>query len=497
MNLKSLFQKLIKKLIWIAHCYQIIALKFLLKNKRSGLFLDPGLGKTSISLAAISYLKPKGVLLVAPLSVVYSVWPEEIKKWDNFKDITCTILHAETKHTLHENHDIYLINPEGLPWLLGELLKLAEGKKPMPFDTLWIDESTKFKSPKVQTKNKTRTRFGTLIDMLPLFKRRHIMTGTPCPKTLMDLWAQIFILDEGEALGASFYQFRNRYYYLKNPKYDKYNWTLKDGAAEKIQKAISHLVLDMSAQDYLDLPEVVYNDIRVILSEKDMSTYKEMERELFIEIEGQEATAIQSAIATMKCHQIANGRVYEDIPDGEGKPPANNRKQIKIHTAKLDALADLVDELNGKPVLVAYHYQHDLEAIKARLGRNIPHIGSGVPAKDVKRLVKLWNAGKLPILLGHPCSMAHGLNMQKGGNDVCWFSLTWNLEDYLQFNARVNRQGVVGQVRIHHLVSKGTVDEAMLTRLDQRATQQRDLRKALRAHPTAGSKKSGLITAFH
>lgn len=480
MNLKQIFQSLIKNNIWIAHGYQAEARDFLIDNKRSALFLDPGLGKTATSLDAIKILKPKGVLMIAPLTVCYSVWPNEIKKWGNFKNISCTILHDKTKHTLHEKHDIYLINPEGLPWLLEELLKIAEARKRMPFDTLWIDESTKFKSPKVQTAKKQRTRFGTLVDMLPLFKRRHIMTGTPSPKCLMDLWAQIFILDEGRSLGTSFYKFRNKYY---NQNQDnKYLWFIKDGAKEEIQKAMAHLVLDMSAGDHLDLPELVFNTIKINLNKKATAIYKEMEKQLFIEIDGQEATAQQTAIATMKCHQIANGIVYEDLPDSEGQPPPKNRKQIKIHKSKVDALAELVDELNGKPLLVAYHYRHDLEAIRAKLGRDIPYIGSGVSAKEVDQLVKRWNKAKIPILLGHPCSMGHGLNMQQGGNDICWFSLTWNLEHYLQFNARINRQGVEGQVRIHHLAVKNTVDEAMLLRLNQRADQQLSLRKALRKY---------------
>jgi len=232
------------------------------------------------------------------------------------------------------------------------------------------------------------------------------------------------------------------------------------------------------------MPPVVYNNIPVILPPEAMVIYKEMEREFFIEINDQEASAKQSATAGMKCHQIANGRVYEDLPDDEGNP-TKNRKQILVHSAKVEALANLIDELNGKPILIAYHYKHDLEALRSRLGNDTPHIGSGVSPKETDRLKKRWNRGEIPILLGHPCSMAHGLNMQDGGNDVCWFTLTWNLEHYIQFIARINRQGVIGQVRIHHLIAQGTIDIAMLGRLGERATEQQDLRTALRAYRRA------------
>jgi len=468
---------------WEPHNYQITAISFLLNNPRSGLFLDPGLGKTSTSLSTARILKyikkTKGVLIIAPLRVCHSVWPEEIQKWSNFKNLTCTILHEDMKTSLHwKKKDIYLINPEGLEWLHKELLALAKKNKPMPFDTLWIDESTKFKSPKIETKSKRRTRFGLLVNMLPLFKRRHIMTGTPAPKSLQDLWSQIYILDEGKALGSNFYQFRNRYY-TRN-QYNKYQYDLREGAADKIHKAIAHLVLEMSSKDYLDLPELVFNNINIDLSKKAMKVYKEMEKKFFIQIDNQEASASQTAIAAMKCQQIANGKIYEDLIDDEPKPA--NRKIINVHKSKQEALIDLVDELNGKPLLIAYHYKHDLEAINEALGYKVPYIGSKVSTKRAKQLVKAWNKGELPILAGHPSSMAHGLNMQDGGNDICWYSLTWNLEEYLQFIARIYRQGVSDQVRVHHLIARKTVDQAMLLRLGQRAEQQQDLRTALKRY---------------
>lgn len=470
---------------WIPHSYQMTAMSFLIDNPKSALFLDPGLGKTSISLKTIKMLlssgRIKGVLLIAPLRVCYSVWPGEVDKWDNFKGVSTTILHDDNKDSLWgDKKDIYIINPEGLEWLHSELLRgLKEGKK-SPFDCLWIDESTKFKSHDSQ-------RFGYVCDMLPLFKRRHIMTGTPAPKSLLDLWSQIYILDEGKALGHNYHKFRRTYF--QSNDWNKYSWTIKDFSADKIHELIAPLVLEMSAEDYLDIPPILYNDISVNLPDKAFKQYKKMEKEMFIELEGAEISADATAQASMKCHQIANGVVYEDIPDDltdeEIRAFKRTRRAIKVHEAKIEALKELVDELNGKPLLIAYHYKHDLEALRKLFGKDVPYIGSGVSPKRAKQLERLWNEGKLPILIGHPDSMAHGLNLQESGNDICWYSLTWNLENYIQFNKRIHRQGVRSTVRIHHLVALGTVDEAMLIRLGERAKDQRDLREALKMYRTS------------
>lgn len=469
---------------WKPHGYQLTAMSYLLSNPCSGLFLDPGLGKTSTSLAVIKILKnaskTKGVLLVAPLTVVYSVWPNEITKWDNFKDITYTILHDDNKYSIWgEQKDIYIINPEGLPYLHESLLNGLKSGKKCPFDTLWIDESTKFKSHE-------SSRFNLLVDMIPLFKRRHIMTGTPSPKGLLDLWSQMYLLDEGKTLNPNYHAYRNKYF--ETPDWNKYNWQLKDFCEDQIHKKIAPLVLEMSSKDYLDMPPIIYNDVPVILPEKPWKYYKQMEKEFFIQLEGMEASADQAAQVGMKCHQISNGRVYEDIPEDldeeEERVFRRNRKVIPVHTAKIEALKDLIGELNGKPLLIAYHYKHDLEALQEALG-NVPYIGSGVSPTERQKIVDKWNSGQIPILLGHPTSMAHGINMQSSGNDICWFSLTWSLEDYMQFNARIYRQGIVGTVRIHHLVSQGTIDEAMLSRLGSRAREQQDLREALKQYRLA------------
>jgi len=453
----------------------------MLSDPESGLFLDPGLGKTSISLASIKILKYasriKSVLMVAPLTVCYNTWPDEINKWSNFNCLSSTILHDQTKDSLWgPRKDIYLINPEGLEWLHKELLSgLSQGKK-SPFDVLWIDESTKFK-------NHESARFDLLVDMMPLFKRRHIMTGTPAPKTLIDLWSQVYLLDEGKTFGKNFYKFRSKYFQAND--WNKYDWQLKDFAEGEIHDAISPKVLDISADDHLNMPDKISNYIDVHLPKKAIEQYKAMEKEFFVALDEGELSADAAAQAMGKCHQISNGRVYENIPEDltedEEREFRKTRKVIPIHTAKVEALQRLVDELNGKPLLVSYHFRHDLLAIREAFGE-VPYIGSGVSTSETRRLIGEWNKGNLPILLGHPAAMAHGLNMQSGGNDICIFSLLWDLELYLQFIARVYRQGVTGTVRIHHLVSKNTIDEVMVRRLGERDGNQKTLRMAIRAY---------------
>lgn len=268
--------------------------------------------------------------------------------------------------------------------------------------------------------------------------------------------------------------------------YDPWNYYPKDETTrDKIYKLISPLVLEMSAKDYLDMPEITYNNIKVQLSKGVLKQYKKLENDFFMELDSGEITAEAAAQASMKCHQVANGRVYEDIPPELDKEQLRafkkTRKTFDIHKAKIESLQELIDELNGKPLLVAYHYRHDLEAIQKHFGK-VPFIGSGVKEREAVSIQNKWNAGKIPLLLGQPSSMGHGLNLQKGGNDLCWYSQTWNLEHYLQFTARIYRQGVSGAVRIHHLVAQDTIDEAMLLRLGDKAKEQTDLRQALKQY---------------
>ena len=346
---------------WCPHNYQKEALAFLLSNDKAGLFLDPGLGKTSITLTTLKILKysrlVKGVLIIAPLRVVYNVWPNEIEKWDLSLDLDFTILHGKNKEqNLNLTKDIYLINPEGLPWLHDTLLDRLSVDKTCNFDCLIIDESTKFKSRSTQ-------RFKLLKHMLPLFKRRYILTGTPSPKNLLDLWSQVYIVDQGDSLDKSFFKFRKKFFIPEG--FRNNDWVLKPDAENDIHNIVSKVILDMSAKDYLTLPELTINNIDVVLPKKAMKLYKKMEHEFFIELDKVKINAQAASQAKLKCHQITNGNVYEDEEvtlDETAKK--QKRKVLHIHKAKIEALQELIEELNYKPLLVAYRFKHDLDAIK-------------------------------------------------------------------------------------------------------------------------------------
>ena len=478
---------------WIARNYQLTALSYSITNKRGGLFLDPGLGKTASILAMLKVLKfstkNTSTLLIAPLRVAYSVWPNEIEKWSNFKSLTHTILHAKGKASLWgERKDIYLINPEGLPWLYHELLDGLQSGKKLPFNTLVIDESTKFKAPKIKNKKSGAfTQFGYLVQLLPLFNRRHIMTGTPCANTYLDLWSQLFILDNGATLGINFYKYRSKYFYTEN--WDKYTWKLKDGSEQLIQKLVATLVLDMSSEGNIKLPKITYNYIKLDIGKKALKHYKEMEKVLFTALDnGDDLSAPTTVQARLKCRQMVNGAVYETTPDDldkdEKREFIKTRKTLTIHTKKGELLQELIEELNGKPLLIAYEFKHDLQAILKVTNhlKHVAHIGKGVSPIESKHIEKNWNAGKIQILIGHPKSMGHGLNLQCSGNDICWYSIPESLENYLQFNKRIYRSGVVGAVRVHHLVAKYTIDEALIVRLNEKDKIQNSLREAIRRY---------------
>ena len=467
---------------WKPRLYQLIAICFMLRTKQGALFLDAGLGKTSTTLSVCRILlslgRTKGILIVAPLRVCDLVWPLEIQKWERFKGMSHVFLHGKNKNKAElfgGSKDIYLINPEGLKWLYSCLLEgLQDGEK-CPFDMLVVDESTYFKNPT------SKNRFLLLKDLVVLFKRRYILTGTPSPSGLMNLWSQIYILDKGKSLGNNFYKFRNRYFHkLEN---SEYNWVMKPDSEKLIKDAIAPICLNMSASEHLEMPPILFNDICVRMPPKARKIYTTMENECFAEIDSATITADAAAQSVMKCQQIANGRVYDDIDrvllsDEEIKAALKNRKVHKIHSAKQDALAALVEELQDKPLLVAYKFKHDLSAIKEALG-DIPYIGSGVSARKTLEILKDWNDGKIPVLAGQPSSMGHGLNMQAVGRDICWYSLDHSLELTLQFNARIYRQGVSGSVTIHRLVCEGTVDHMILRTLARKDKTQTSLREAI------------------
>ncbi len=392
---------------------------------------------------------------------MYKVWPDEIKKWTDFEGLTYAILHDDVKeYNLEAEADIYLINPEGISWLF------ANTKNRPEFDILCIDESTKFK-------NSTTQRFKSLKPYLPSFKRRWILTGTPVPNGLEDLFGQIYILDLGRSLGKYITHFRTNYF--ERVGFSVYDWRPRKGAFEEVVEKISPLILQLSAEDYLTMPEIINQNVVVTLPESAGNLYREVEDEFITELQGGMLVAANAAVAGIKCRQIANGAVYASLDDPE-------RKYATIHDEKLDALEDLLEELNGAPCLVLYEFDHDRERILSRLG-NVPTLGSGISGKKLDVLINRFNAGEIPVLLGHPASMGHGLNLQGSCHHVIWFGITWNLEYYDQAIARVYRQGQKSdRVFVYHIVAKDTYDEKVLKTLIAKDRGQQGLLSALHEH---------------
>ena len=458
------------------HQYQTEALEWLIRrtvvetdgDSGAALFLDPGLGKTSITLSWLRLLSEmklqKAALVVAPLRVIYSVWPQEVQKWDQFQRLQTVLIHGSpTKRlaALSTPAEIYLINPEGISWLLN-----ATKEKELPFDTLIIDESSKFKSW-------SSARTKALRKMLPRFERRLILTGTPSPNGIEDLFAQVFITDRGSSLGTSITQYRNRYFYRGG--YGGYTWTPHQGAEEKIYTKIGDLCLRMSAETYLDLPDLVENDVWIDLPPKAQKQYKQMEKEFFLALEQDhgELTPVNAGARYNACKQLANGGVY----DSEDKSLIH-----QIHSAKIEATREIVDELQGKPVLIAFQYRHDLERLQEAWPA-LESIDGTTSGTKAERLIQKWNEGDLPLLAVQPQSLSHGINMQSGpGRDVVWIGLNDSLEVYLQLNARLHRQGVTGQVRIHRILARETVDEAVRDRIESKDQNQKALLKALETY---------------
>lgn len=473
---------------WQPHAYQKKAVKFLLEHAASALFLDPGLGKTSITLAAIKLLKQKKVLdkvlLIAPLRVCYSVWPKEVDKWTDFGGIKVAVLHGPKKdEALKSEADVYVINPEGLDWLLQvKKTKTATGKtkvdvdlrrfKAFGFDTLVVDELSKFK-------HTNTNRFKALKLVLNTFRRRWGLTGSPASNGLLDLFGQCFVLDQGRTLGPYISHYRMKYFV---PSHDGFSWNIREGAEQEIYDRIRPLALRMAADDYLDMPTLIENNIRVDLPDNVMRIYDQLEEDLIAKLDSKVIVASTAAAASMKCRQVANGGIYLD-QDVQAlvKLPKSKREWVNLHTEKVDALADLIEELQGSPLLVAYDFEHDLDRLREKLGVDVPYIGGGVSAKRSAELEAQWNAGKLPVLLGHPQAMAHGLNLQEMGNHVCWHSLTWDYELYDQFIRRVLRQGNKSKkVFCHHIMAKGTIDEAVLAAVKSKRKGQNALFDALK-----------------
>ncbi len=445
---------------FIPHDYQKIAIEKIINLPAVGLFLEMGLGKTVSALTAIQELlydrfEASKVLVIAPLRVAQSTWSGEIEKWDHLQGLRLAkVLGSEKQRigALHQPADIYIINRENTEWLVDYY-----GRK-WPFDMVVIDELSSFKNPRSK-------RFRALRKVRPLIKRIVGLTGTPAPNGLIDLWSQIYLLDQGERLGKTLTGYRNRYF---DPGRRNQNiifeWIPKEFAEERIYEKISDICVSMKAEDWLQLPERIDNVIEVELPEKAKWQYKQLEKDLILPLLESDVTAANAAVLTNKLLQMANGAIYDEF--GEAK---------EIHDAKLEALEEAVEAANGKPVMVVYAYKHDLDRIRKRLKKYNPR------TLDSDKDVQDWNAGKIQVLLLHPASGGHGLNLQTGGNIIVWFGLTWGLEYYQQANARLYRQGQTERVIVHHIVAKGTMDEEVLKALTGKASTQNDLMEAVKA----------------
>ncbi|MGN8792387.1 SNF2-related protein [Acidaminococcus fermentans] len=441
---------------FMPHDYQKYAIEYIKSHPITALFLDMGLGKTVTTLTAIRDLmydafEVKRVLVVAPLRVARDTWPDELRKWNHLKELTCSVVVgtvAERRRALQQDADIYIVNRENLAWLY-------ENSR-LDFDMVVLDELSSFK-------NHQSKRFRAMKAMRPKVKRIVGLTGTPTGNGLMDLWAEFRILDMGERLGRYISQYRNLYF-----KPDKrngmvvYSYKPLPGAEEAIYHQISDITMSMKATDYLEMPELVSVAKEVRLSETEKKRYDELKKSLVLELPGGEVTSANAASLTLKLSQMANGAIYTD-----------DKNVVNIHDRKLEVMEDLVESANGKSVLVAYWFKHDKDRIRERM-----------EARELKEPQDFadWNAGKIPVALIHPASAGHGLNLQKGGSILIWFGLTWSLELYQQTNARLWRQGQADKtVIIQHIVAKDTIDERILNVLKHKDGTQAALIDAVKA----------------
>ncbi|HAK0935222.1 TPA: DEAD/DEAH box helicase [Listeria innocua] len=440
------------------HEYQSYATEFILSHPISAVFLEMGLGKSVITLSAIfdlcldSFLVCK-VLVIAPLRVARDTWPAEINKWDHLKGLSYSVAVGTEKEridALKKQSTLYIINRENVDWLVHK------SGIPFHFDMVVIDELSSFKSYGAK-------RFKSLLKVRPSVKRIVGLTGTPSSNGLMDLWAEFRILDLGQRLGRYISHYRNTYF-----KPDKRNAQIifsykpLPGAEEEIYKQISDITISMKSTDYLKMPEYVCNEVFVTLSEKEWKVYSDFKEDMVANLGDEEIDAVNAAVLSGKLLQMANGAVYD----------SENKAHV-IHDKKLDALEDLIEGANGKPVLVAYWYKHDLERIKERF-----------PVRQIQssKDIEAWNDGKIPIAVIHPASAGHGLNLQSGGSTLIWFGLTWSLELYQQTNARLYRQGQKDTVIVHHIITKNTIDEDVLLALTKKEKTQDALIDAVKAN---------------
>lgn len=451
---------------YLPHPYQTQAEQWILDHEGCGLFLDCGLGKTVITLSAVESLLSKGeiskVLVIAPLRVAQNVWAEECAKWDHLQHLRCAKAVGEAKErvaALDSDADIYIINRENIGWLSDYL---TWRKKKWPWDMVVLDELSSFKSA-------TSKRFGILKRYRALWKRVVGLTGTPMPNSQIDLWSEIYLLDGGERLGPFISKYRSAYF--KEYRHQTWtDWIIKPEGATAITRKISDIVMSMRSIDYLKVPPVRYIDRVVQMSADEQAVYDRMKHDSVAQIMAESGavtvSALSAGVLAGKLLQLANGAIYDE-----------DHRSVRVHDAKLEELDDLIEAAQGKPVLVFYAFRHDLHRIKNRY----PEARELITPADVKD----WNAGKISLLVAHPASMGHGLNLQDGGNVIVWFGLPWSLELYQQANARLHRQGQKNLVSIYHIICKGSIDERVMKVLSGKSKQQDELMEAVKAEVLA------------
>jgi len=451
---------------FVPHGYQQYVIDKILEIPKIGVFLDPGMGKTAITLAAIRELilfrwQVAKVLIIAPKKVAEATWQTEASQWvglaDGLRFSTVLGTAAQRSSALVADADVFVINRENVPWLVGHL------KNKWFFDMVVIDESSSFKNPSAK-------RFRALKAVLPRIDRIVELTGTPSPHGLTDLWAQIYLLDGGKRLGRTLTCYRDMYFIPDKRSYNMiYSYKPRDGAAQAIQESIADICVSMRAEDYIDLPDLIYDNIPVALDDRAKRLYRRLEREAIIKFDDGETviTAASAAVLTGKLLQLCNGAVYDE-----------NGVVTAIHDCKLYALEELIESLQGQHALIFYNYRHDLDRLTGLLK------SMGVKAYRVYKGAadaNAWNNGEIEILLAQPQSCGYGLNLQRGGHHVIWFGLTWSLEQYIQANRRLYRQGQQYPVIVHNLIVQGGVDEDVMRALDSNGAVQESLLESLRA----------------
>lgn len=440
--------------------YQITATEFIETHPAAMLWLTMGLGKTVITLTAIADLMQTGeverILVIAPLNVARTVWQEECEKWEHLNHIRCSKIlgsRQDREAAMKADADLYIINRENVPWLIETCKKARR----WPFDTVVIDELSSFKS-------RAAERWKALVKARKGIHRIIGLTGTPAPNGLIDLWPQVYLMDEGQRLGRTIGAYRNAFF-----RPDKCNWStgqvysyaLLPGADQQIYDRIRDITVSMQAADYVTLPDRISRTVPVDLSAADMREYRRFARDLVLELDDEEITAASAAVLCNKLLQYTSGEIYDQ-----------DKKVKTIHGAKLDTLKEIIDTATS-PVLVFYAFRHEADRIRQAIPDAVKLEG--------QEQVEAWNAGKLPVMLAHPDSAGHGLNLQAGGHIIVWYSLTWSLEKYQQACARLHRRGQTQPVIIHHLVARGTIDERVMQVLSGKADTQSALLQAVKA----------------